>query len=75
MITWTDPGIFQPEELDLLQQVFDEACQKHGVTSDTEARESLAEAIVRRYRAGTRDRENLVLAWTPAPGVPEPSAA
>ena len=66
MNSWTDPGTFQPEEVDFLQQVFDEACRRYGVTSGTEVGESLAAAILMSYQAGIRDREALVLSFTPA---------
>ena len=57
MNSWTAAGTFQPEEVDLLQQVFDEACRRYVVTSGTEVGESLAAAIFMSYQAGIRDRE------------------
>ena len=66
MNTWTDPRTFQPEEVDFLQQVVDEACRRYCVTSGTEGGESLAAAILISYQAGIRDREALVLSFTPA---------
>ena len=66
MNSWTTPGTFQPEEVDFLQQVFDEACRRYGVTPETEVGECLAAAILISFQAGVRDREALVLSFTPA---------
>ena len=63
---WTDPGTFQPEEVDFLQQVFDEACQTHSVPPGTEVSEDLAAAILMNYQAGMRDSQVLVWAYRPA---------
>ena len=73
MNSWTDPGTFQPEEVDFLQQVFDEACRRYGVTPGTEVGECLAAAILISYQAGIRDREVLVWAYRPASRDTEPT--
>ena len=66
MNSWTNPGSFRPEEVDFLQQVFDDACQTHSITPGTELSESLAAAILMSYQAGMRDRQVLVWAYRPA---------
>jgi hypothetical protein len=72
MNSWTDPGTFQPEEIDFLQRVFDDACQTHGVTPGTAVSEDLAAAILMSYQAGMRDRQVLVWAFRPATSDTEP---
>ena len=64
--SWTNSGTFQPEEVDFLQQVFDEACRRYGVAPETEVGECLAAALLISYQAGIRDRETLILSFTAA---------
>jgi hypothetical protein len=54
-------GIFSPEDLTLLQSVFDEACARNELL-DEDGRASVGRKIIIMFQGGTRDRELLLAA-------------
>ena len=53
-------GIFEPDDLRLLQRVFDQLCdERHLTREDNEAREALAEEIIGAFRRGVTDEAEL----------------
>ncbi len=63
MVVWPNKGIFQPEEVDFLDKVFEEACRRYGVIPKTEDGEALAETIILNYEVGLRDYHLLLCAF------------
>ena len=62
MVVWPNKGIFQPEEVDFLDKVFEEACRRYGVIPKTEDGEALAQTIILNYEVGLRDYHLLLCA-------------
>ena len=45
-------GVFEPEHLEILQRVFDQACLDRGISGEGTDAEDLAEAIILLFHAG-----------------------
>lgn len=53
-------GIFEPCDLDLLQQVFDRLCDERRLTQkDRHQREALAEEVIRAFQNEIKDEAEL----------------
>jgi hypothetical protein len=52
-------GIFRPDDLTLLQKLFDEVCLREGYPTDGEDAEYLALLIVTLFRSGIVDEDSL----------------
>lgn len=48
-----------PEQLTLLQDVFDEACREHGIDKSSPDAEALALILVNSMQKGSNDKEQL----------------
>jgi len=48
-----------PEQLSLLQQVFDQACAEHRIDKDSPDAEALALILVNSLQKGSNDKEKL----------------
>ncbi|RWB72950.1 MAG: hypothetical protein EOQ50_18455 [Mesorhizobium sp.] len=54
-------GVFEPEDLDLLQRVFDQLCKERGIAqTNSEQREALASDIVSAFQNGVADEAALL---------------
>jgi hypothetical protein len=55
-------GILQPEEIAMLNQVYDQLASEPFFLADKLGREALAQHILLRYQTGTTDAEGLIAA-------------
>ncbi len=60
--THVDP--LQPEELDLLQRVFDVTCAEAGIGKKSRQAEGLAATLLKLFQSGVRDEQKLQAAVT-----------
>ena len=58
----TDGCIIQPEELGLLQRIFDDFCAAKGIEHDSVAATDAAFFLISIYQNGVTDKERLRLA-------------
>ena len=56
---YADPGIFTPEDLSLLQEVFDEVCRTLHVATDGHEAEAIAKQLILAFRTGIWEKEIL----------------
>ncbi|AZO55671.1 MULTISPECIES: hypothetical protein [unclassified Mesorhizobium] len=59
MFRATNPDAYQPEEIDLLQRVFDRRCTAANIHRDSILGELLAAALIQLYQAGVTDEVSL----------------
>ena len=52
-----DASVFQPDEVALLQDLFDQLCSLRGITRQSADAATAAEALLSRYKAGLRGDE------------------
>lgn len=50
-------GLFEPDELSLLQDTFDQICARGGIDRKSEQAEVVAADLIVRYRGGLRGEE------------------
>jgi len=55
--THVDP--LQPEDLDLLQRVFDATCAEAGIEKKSRQAEGLAATLLKLFQSGVRDEQKL----------------
>ncbi|MGX8009650.1 RNA-binding protein [Mesorhizobium sp. ORM8.1] len=54
-----DSGIFEPEELSLLQEVFHQICAHRRIARQSDQGQAAAEALIYHYKAGLRGKQLL----------------
>jgi len=52
-------GVFQPDELSALQNVFDQICAQYGIVRQSDKAEAVAEVVITYYQSGLRGEELL----------------
>ncbi|MCK8780018.1 hypothetical protein M0654_08475 [Rhizobium sp. NTR19] len=52
-------GALAPEQLAMLQRVFDDACEASGIKKGTSRAEGLAAVLMKLYNSGIRDQTTL----------------
>jgi hypothetical protein len=62
--TTTKRGIFQPDELALLQEVFDEACVSNHIAHDSAAAERMGQRLFLIFKAGTHEKKPILAMLT-----------
>lgn len=55
----THIGMFEPQDLDVLQQVFSKLSTANALAGDEARARSLARSIIKLYRHGVRDPEQI----------------
>ncbi|KAA9384130.1 hypothetical protein [Neorhizobium galegae] len=58
-VSFTSGDPLQPEELDLLQRVFDLTCAEVGIEKKSRQAEGLAATLLKLFQSGTRDEREL----------------
>ncbi|WP_051904001.1 hypothetical protein [Neorhizobium vignae] len=58
-VSFTHGEPLQPEELDLLQRVFDLTCTEVGIEKKSRQAEGLAATLLKLFQSGMRDEEEL----------------
>ena len=64
------PSIIDPEELVLLQRVFDKVCVRRGVAKDTPEATGIAEILIGIFQSGIRAEEQLLAMLSGARSYP-----
>ncbi|WP_164756188.1 hypothetical protein, partial [Mesorhizobium sp. M7A.F.Ca.US.014.04.1.1] len=57
LVTSIANGTFEPEELSLLQGLFDMLCELRGINRESPEATTAAESLIARYKAGLRGDE------------------
>jgi hypothetical protein len=62
MIThlFQDSDVIGPDELAMLQEVFDALCKRERISRDTAAADEIARRVMELYRSGERDPAKLL---------------
>lgn len=50
-------GFFEPDELSLLQNIFDQICAQGGIVRESEKAEAVAADLIAHYQGGLRGEE------------------
>lgn len=58
-ITQLAHGTFEPEDIAILQEMFDQLCALRGITRESPEATTAAESLMARYKSGLRDDELL----------------
>lgn len=64
------PSIIDPEELVMLQRVFDELCAQRGITKSTPEAMGVAETLMDLFQSGIRTEEQLLAMLSGARSYP-----
>ena len=67
------PGIAEPDELKVLESVFEEACRTSKIPRDSADAENMALKIMLLFQSGVDDRDQLLEAAIVLPDAPIPT--
>ena len=58
----SEAGVFEPQDLDILQRVFDQVCRERECDPESLEGEAIAKTIIGLFRSGTQTERDLLVA-------------